>query len=383
MKPIPLWLTASGVSALLNLLVDRLDSAEQRGSGKAQSVALSEKTWPALYEAPVESLKEELWGHVVEMGRWGWLQVRPEGATKVPHGYAMSPRLAILNLPSVRAAVGRPCRVKSSVERWREAVEGGLLASAEVKKLAGDYCIDVPGRSMEDLVQRLNELPELAKHSLLLREVSSKLFWGMSKVLDKRQGLVAAILGVDECPFPESPVQMQVRLPQAGLGAVLFIENQMTFEQSIRSTTGRFDGYALVFASGFKGSAQRLRAANGCSLYYSNRGALDSASRAAFEDWLRGLSDVPTGAHFWGDLDYSGMRILFAMRRSFPRLTAWVPGYAPMVSALLSGGGHAPDAADKQGQQPVTGTGCSYADEQLLPALQRGGNFVDQEMFSL
>lgn len=75
---------------------------------------------------------------------------------------------------------------------------------------------------------------------LMLREVSSKLFWGMSKVLDSRTGLVAALLGVDECPFPESPIQLQVFLPPGGFSGVLFIENLMSFEQAIRSRSLSF-----------------------------------------------------------------------------------------------------------------------------------------------
>ena len=40
----PRWLIGGGIRELLNLLVDRLDSAEQRGSATSQSVALTEKT---------------------------------------------------------------------------------------------------------------------------------------------------------------------------------------------------------------------------------------------------------------------------------------------------------------------------------------------------
>lgn len=56
--------------------------------------------------------------------------------------------------------------------------------------------------------------------------MSSQLFWGMSKVLDKRQEFVAALLGVDECPLPESPIQLQAP-PLAGYRGALFIENLM------------------------------------------------------------------------------------------------------------------------------------------------------------
>lgn len=376
----PLWLSSLAVRELLSMLVDRLDSADMRGT-KAQSVALTEKSWPTLYRAPYESHKEDLWEHVGEMCSWGWLSVKPEGAAKSRAGYDRSPRVTVLDEAAVRHAIGRPERVKSPIERWREAVAAGLQASDKVKRAVGEYCIDLPDRSMADVVQQLNRLPSIAGKPMLLREVSSQLFWGMSKVLDKRQGLVAAVLGLDECPFSESPIQLQVSLPPAGYRGVLFIENLMSFEQALRSTSGAFDGLVLVYASGFKGSAQRLRSQSGCSLFYSSKGALGGDLKDAFEAWLFGLGTMP--AYFWGDLDYAGMRILAAMRATFPDLTAWRPGYAPMMAALLAGGGHSPEAAEKQAQRPVVNTSCPYADRELIPALAQSGRYVDQEQFTL
>jgi hypothetical protein len=211
----PLWLQSEPIRELLNLLVNRLDAAEQRGSSKAQSVALGDRTWPALYKAPMESTKEDLWEHVVAMAKWGWLQVKPEDAV----------------------------------------------------------------------------------------------------------------------------------------------------------------------GSGFKGSAQRLRSSTGCSLFYAGKGALGGDLQVAFEAWLFGQGSTPV--YFWGDLDHSGMRILAAMRSTFPDLMAWAPGYAPMLAALLGGGGHSPEAAEKQGQRPVVSTGCEYADRELIPALAQSGRYLDQELFSL
>lgn len=376
----PLWLQSTPIQQLLNLLVDRLDSAEQRGSARAQSVALSERTWSALYKAQRESEKEDLWSHVVELARWGWLAVKPDGALRSRAGYSDSPRVTVANEVEVRRAVGRAQRIKSAAERWREAVHEGLHGPDEVKAAVSEFCIDMPDRTMVEVVDRLNGLPALAGKPMQLREVSAQLFWGMSKVLDKRQGLVAALLGVDECPFPESPIQLQVFLPPGGRRGVLFIENLNSFERANRSTSSAFDGLALVYASGFKGSAQRLRTPDGCSLFYAARGGISQNLRENFEAWLFGKGSTP--AFFWGDLDWSGMRILSAMRTSFAGLTAWEPGYSLMLATLTEGGGHSPEAADKQGQKALGATGCAYADAHLLPALLAHGRFVDQEQIN-
>ena len=182
----PLWLESPEVLQLLGLLVDRLDAADLRGT-RPQSVALTEKTWPALYTAAFESSKEALWEQLGEMYRWGWIQIKPDGAARARSGYDQSPRVTVVDEAALRAAAGRPERVKSSVERWREAVVQGLAASDEVKRAVGDYCIDTPDHTMAEVVEQLNLLPSLASKPMLLREVSAQLFWGMSKVLDKRQ----------------------------------------------------------------------------------------------------------------------------------------------------------------------------------------------------
>lgn len=379
----PLWLITKGIRELLNLLVDRLDSAEQRGSATSQSIALTEKTWPTLNALPFESRKEELWEHVIEMCRWGWLQVKPASALKSASGYALAPRVTVLNVTAIREAVNRPERIKSSVERWRNAVDTGLDASDAVKRAVGEFCIDMPDHSMDEVVPQLNKLKSFADHPMLLREVSAQLFWGMSKVLDKRQGLVAALLSMDECPFPESPIQLQVYLPVGGYSAVLFIENLMTFEQACRAAEKSFEGLALVYASGFKGSAKRLRMPGGCSLYYAGTGALGGEIKLLFEKWLFGNADTANPVHFWGDLDFAGMRILAAMRSTFPCLTAWEPGYALMLQELQAGRGHSPEAAEKAGQRPIERTDCLYADQHLIPALRMQGRFVDQEFCRL
>lgn len=382
MTVLPHSLTSPGIQAVLNKLVDKLDSAEARGSASAQTVALNGSTWPALYNAPMESDKEILWEQFLKLVEAGWLQVTPPAAVRSTAGYDKQPRVKVLEIEAVRQATGRPERPRTAAERWREAIDAHLEASAEVKKAAGDYCIDMPDRDMAEVVAKLNTLKSLAGTALLLREVSSKLFWGMSKVLDARTGLVAVLLGTDECPFPESPIQLQVYLPQGGFNGVLFIENQMSFEQATRSAKPAFAKLALVYASGFKGSAARLRNPEAVSLYFSHKGELGGDRADCFSRWLF-AKNIALPVWFWGDLDWSGMRILAAMRSNFPEMQTWQPGYEPMLQSLLEGNGHSPEAADKRGQRPLAAVGCPYADGPVLAALKAKGKFVDQEQFSL
>jgi hypothetical protein len=380
MSQLPAWAGSAPVQELLNALVDRLDSAQARGSAKTQTVALTKSLWPSFYAARFESDREALWQQVRELANLGLIVLTPQQAARAATGYDMLPRIGPADAAGLRAAVGRPERMKTAGEVWREAVYAHLQGDDSTKKVVSGYCIELEGHTPASIVHRLNELQREARTpGLLLREVSARLFWGMSKVLDDRERLVAAVLGVDECPFPASPIQLQATLPRGQAAGILFIENAMTFEKATRSTAPQYGSLALVFASGFKASAKRLRNPEGASLFYSRRGCMEPGEVAAFEHWLFQGKAMPV--YFWGDLDWSGMRILATLRDTFGDIAAWQPGYGPMREHLVAGGGHRPEAAEKRGQQPLAATGCAYADGQLVPLLDSLG-FVDQELFN-
>jgi len=373
----PLWLHEPEVTKLLNLLVDKLDKVQTTGR-VMQSLKLDGRSFPALFNAAQESDKDNYWSQLEQMQAWGWFRIKTDRPQQGKAGYELNPRLQITDEASIRKATARLEPIKSTQQLWREAILGILKADVDVCDSVAKQKLEIPGKTAEEIVERLNLLPALIDEPLLLREVSSRLFWGQSKVLDNRQALVAAILNVEECPFPESPIQLQVFLPNDEFSGVLFIENLVSFERATRDKTGRFSGLVLVFASGFKGAAKRLRSTAGSSVYFAGHGCLASALSQRFLDWLFvGNEDLPIW--FWGDLDYSGMQILKSLRNSFDGLEAWQPGYESMLQALLAGNGHAPDAAGKINQKPLETTGSVYADQFLIPAIALTGKFLDQE----
>jgi len=72
------------------------------------------------------------------------------------------------------------------------------------------------------------------------------------------------------------------------------------------------------------------------------------------------------------------MQILKSLRARFGNVTAWQPGYSPMLAVLRAEGGYSPFERQRRGQSDPVSTGCAYADEMLLPAIREKGQ-RDQE----
>jgi len=371
----PHWLNQPDVQTLLHRLVDKLDKANDK---PIRSLKLDHKIFPLLFAAEFEADKEVYWSYLLQMQDWGWFVIKTDKAQPGMAQYELNPRIAIINPALLRQVTERPQAVKSSAQQWRDAVYAKMNVDETIREQVAGQKLEIAGKTAADIVERLNLLPNLIDEPLLLREVSARLFWGQSKVLDNRQAMIATLLNLDECPFPESPIQLQVFLPTAAFSGILFIENLATFEKASRDTTSRFDGLALVFASGFKGSAKRLRTISGVSVYFAAHGHLANNECQRFCDWLIRYSEqLPVW--FWGDLDYSGMQIVKSLRHSFEGLDAWRPGYQPMLDELLAGNGHEAIAAKKSNQKPLDLTGAEYVDTSLLPVLATTGKFLDQE----
>ncbi len=96
---------------------------------------------------------------------------------------------------------------------------------------------------------------------------------------------------------------------------MLFIENQDSYIQALAGVPEEVNYLTVVYASGFRGSAERVRMSNGVSLYY--HGTWNDSLKYQFESWWYGKSASTWPIWFWGDLDYSGMAILKALRRIF------------------------------------------------------------------
>lgn len=375
------WLSHPGIRNIFTRLINMTDALPVEERKRAVQFRVTPKSVPMLWNPPQPGEDAYLWKLMQKLDQEGYVRLKLGKKLPGQSEYESKPML-VLNPEreaDIRETIGRPERPGEDVARWRQALQVHAHRFAgSIEKLAATP-IRIPGRSYGEIVERLALLPSIPTN-LYLREVSARLFWGLSKVLDNREEALAELMDVPVCPLPEKPVVLHVHLPRFANG-VLFIENETTY---LAALAGRYKslsslhGPALVYAAGFKSSAERLRNHNGSVIHYSERTNCPDSNKDAFRSWLENDSAL-LQPYFWGDLDFSGMWILKALRTRYRNMRAWEPGYTPMLEAVHRGEGHSVEDGDKSGQADPVETGCLYADGVLLPALRTTGLLVDQE----
>ncbi|MCF6338487.1 MAG: DUF2220 family protein [Gammaproteobacteria bacterium] len=263
----------------------------------------------------------------------------------------------------------------SPLQAWRKAVaENQHRFPGKTEKLSAHH---ITLHSMENstIIDAFVSLAEYQRLGLSLRQLSSRCFFGDSKFLDNREELIRELY--PDLHITPRPVMVNIFIP-ATVHGILFIENQDSYTRAMAGSPAICKNWILVYAAGFKGSATRIRQPNGVSLHY--HGKSNNVIQKQLEAWwfAQQVSEWPVC--FWGDMDYSGMDILKALKQRFDEMHAWQPGYEVMLKLLQQQKGHRPVMADKQEQQDPGTTGCDFADKILLPAIRQEKQFVDQEI---
>ncbi len=353
------------------------------------SLKLDAKVLPELHATQTPDGLATIAALLQSLVQTGWVSLRTQKPQPFQTLADQDPTLVLQDAAALALWSGhQPEGPKWSRELVKQLGMPGLLKVPDAPALL-DYLQRNPlpwfaGMPAGEVAQVLNALAAdcaATTGPLFLRELSARHFQGHSKVLDKREECLR-LLGADADQFPEAPVQLLVCLPETNAEAqafdeMLFIENLVTFERMAMHRQADWAHSALVFASGFKGAARRLRQAQGASLYW--RGTAPAAATQAFTQWLRGPTHADLPVSFYGDLDFSGLQILAQLRQTFVNCSAWRPGYSALATALQAGQGHAPQSAGKEAQTDPGHTGCPYADQVLLPLLRESGLCIDQE----
>lgn len=357
-------------------LLTRFATKAQKAGGGVCSLKIDDKTFPPVFGAETGEDADFYWSLLKEAAAQCGVSVVLKPTKGRVAEYERAPRLQVLDvdLPRMLELLGVAPLAPSHRTEWKDALAAGLNAPAAVIDALAGFTFKVDGRSMTEVVEALNRVRELKGRPLRLREVSSQAFWGLSKELDDRADMVATLLEMAECPFMPPPIHLSVRLPAGPLAGVLFVENKTTFDTLDQPETAEL---ALVYSAGFMASARRLTNRADVVVYFAEGSGLDTSNAELVQAFLFEASTLPS--YFFGDLDYSGMAILKAMRQNFPAMRAWQPGYQRLLARLQARDGHTPAAARKEGQRDPVETGCELADQVLLPAMRGAGLFVDQE----
>ncbi len=368
----PRWLEDEPeIIGLLNKFLDKLDKKPIEEWKEVPELRLTASLCPNFFKQ--NEAADRSWIFLKELDPLGCLLIitKPK---RMPFDPEYKDARLLFNLDfeeTLRQWLQRPRKI-SLLREWQ------LSLLQCVDQFPGDITqlqarpVVVDGRSTAEIIEAFTAIAKYQQQGLTLTQLSARCFWGQAKFLDGREPLVMALY--PDLQLTPRPIIINVYLP-AQIDAVLLIENQDSYCSAINGRPETTANMALVYCAGFRGSAQRIRRAEGVSFHYQG----ECARQREFEAWW--FSETWSGPtlHFWGDLDYSGMAILKALRQRFDLIEAWQPGYEPMLQQLHERNGHTALQCNKEEQVDPQLTGCNYADNSLLPALRAAELFVDQE----
>lgn len=103
-------------------------------------------------------------------------------------------------------------------------------------------------RSPAEILGRWQRVATEVYDELTLREVSARLFWGLSKELDDRAEFVAALRGTHGlAALPELPILLPVFLSADWQErGVLFVENLAVYAACVQGRVGAARGFSLI-----------------------------------------------------------------------------------------------------------------------------------------
>lgn len=368
----PRWLDDEPeIAALLHAFIDKLDRKPAERWKEVPELKLTALLCPKLFRQ--DEAADRSWALLKQLDPLGSLLIitKPRRAPFDPE-YKDARLLFNLDFEeTLRQWLQRPH--KPSLQReWQEAVAQRAHHFPGDVVLLQTRPIVVAGRSEAAILEGFVAISRYQSQRLTLTQLSARCFWGQSKFLDGREDLVTALY--PDIQLMPRPIIINVYLPER-IDGVLMIENQDSYCSAIHGRPMAAGNLALVYCAGFRGSAQRIRSREGVSFHYQG----ECSCQSEFEEWWFAEVSNSSPIYFWGDLDYSGMAILKALRQRFDLIEAWQPGYEPMLQQLHEGNGHTALQSNKEEQVDPQITGCDYADHTLLPALRAADLFVDQE----
>ncbi len=372
----PVWLNDTvEIMELCNQFIDRLNKQPASVRQQPVGITLNKKTIPSLFRQG--DVADNLWDLIKSLEedhRVFHIRKKQQQDPFAPEYLQARLTLQDEGEETLRSWLQRE-KGLSSLQEWRNVVATNRHHfPGKIEKLSA-HRIAVQGMEEKAILDVFVCLADYQQAGLSLRQLSSRCFYGDSKFLDNREELIRELY--PNFYIAPRPVMVSVFIP-AIVEGILFIENQDTYTNAIAGNMALCKNHILVYMAGFKGSAARVRQPDGVSLHYHCKS--NKVMQQQLEAWWFTQQTNKWPVFFWGDLDYSGMAILKALKQRFNEVCAWPPGYQLMLTLLRQQKSHQPAMTNKQAQQDPGTTGCEFSDEILLPAMRQEKKFIDQEI---
>jgi len=359
------WSSALLPHRLLHKFLDQLDA------GRRPYLKVNSKSVPELYDFLARE-QDYLWALLQELdNKYHIVSIQRAKTNPYDQPYEGAKIYFMADQePLVRRWLNRPAQTPYALI-WAQELARLQHQFDDAGAALEHRHLQVKGMSAAQVVKAFASIPEQLQQPITLRALSARCFSGDSKFLDPHEQLIRELFPSLAGNLRARPVMLTVHLARSPK-QLLFVENQDTFLTLAKADLATV---TLVYSAGFRGSAPRVREPGQVEFAYLNAGRNTEYFTQAW--FNRDTDTLP--AYFWGDLDYAGMSILKALRQSFTGLTAWQPGYAPLLERLNKGLSHHQDSGVKNNQSVPELTGCHYTDTVLLPAIKQAQSFVDQE----
>lgn len=362
------------ISKVLNKILDKLDKQSVDERTNKLTVSIDEKNFPALYE-PIEINDDiELENNINLLVKEKIFELLEKN--KKSECLPLCDKKAKLIFNDEFENILRTFYDREiSTDNWVEILEDYFSKDSELYCLLKNNPFKIEGKSNQEIIEKLSIWIKKENKSSSQRQESARCFWGLSKMFDKRDEFN------NYFALESMSITLLIHSKSEIINDVLFIENLDTFYSAIKSSNPIFDNFVLIYSSGYKVSAKRVRNRNGSKMFFTDDCAFSNEGKKDFISWFYSEKEMNVNTFFWGDLDFSGIDILASLRFNFPNLRAWEEAYSKMLNALDFG--HSPILAKKENQREPRLSGCTYADNVLLPALKKKKLFLDQEFINM
>jgi len=361
------------IRIVLNDILNQLDKKPFSQRTNNINISINEKTFKELYEPSEELNDEYLEKDIENLVKEGLFSFSKNSKSFLP---LIERNVKLVFNKDFENKIREFYNRNKIVDTW----ENALLKfnfDEELFEILKKSPIIIKTKSHLEVLEKFDTWVKSNKKSNSIRQESARCFWGMSKVFDNKYELCKYFNLLDK------PILLQIHVKTKNAKDVLFIENLETFIACIESRNSVFDELILIFASGFKASAKRVRQEEGSKIFFSNTDLFDKKEKQEFLDWFYSNDNEKREVYFWGDLDYSGISILNALKKNFTNLKAWEKAYSIMINEISNENGHSYLSSNKQNQQKVFSSDCEYTNSILLKSINKMKLFLDQEIVDL